>query len=176
MDPIPLACFERGTEVRMVVRKSLAERFWPKVEQGSGDACWVWRGSKTQQGYGLIRAGRTTRRAHVVSWELKHEKPFPLGKIGMHSCDNPSCVNPCHIIPGTLRENSADMVRKRRHVDENGKRPWGIRLKVGGTCRNGHVLRKESLVPRQRGTACAECLKDQWKRARVSAKLRRAAS
>ena len=36
-------------------RKTLATRFWAKVEKGPG--CWVWTGLVGSSGYGLIRLG-----------------------------------------------------------------------------------------------------------------------
>lgn len=51
--------------------------------------------------------------AHVLSWEIRY-CPFPPGKWGLHTCDNPSCVNPEHVYPGTATDNTNDMIERDR--------------------------------------------------------------
>lgn len=94
--------------------KSLAERFWPKVDQ-RGD-CWLWTGSINNYGYGMIAAGGRggkVLKAHRVAWELTHG-PVPDGLEVCHTCDQPRCVNPAHLWLGTHTENVRDMWRKGR--------------------------------------------------------------
>ena len=40
---------------------------------------------------------------------------IPQGKIIMHTCDNPRCVNPKHLILGTQLDNLSDMAKRNRH-------------------------------------------------------------
>jgi len=40
---------------------------------------------------------------------------IPDNKILMHMCDVPSCVNPEHLNPGTMKKNTQDMVAKKRY-------------------------------------------------------------
>lgn len=87
--------------------------FWRRVVKT--DTCWLWMGAKSK-GYGRYRIvrGANSRRCHRVSWELAHG-PIPPGMVVMHSCDNPSCVNPAHLSLGTQRDNVHDAIAKGRH-------------------------------------------------------------
>lgn len=102
-------------------------RFWRRVDK-SGN-CWLWTGSRTQAGYGRFQTGGKGgpyHLAHRFSCELVHG-PIPEGAVVMHTCDNPSCVNPAHLALGTHKDNTADMIAKgRRRVvapvgRDNGK-------------------------------------------------------
>ena len=51
---------------------------------------------------------------------------IPAGKVIMHLCDNPPCVNPAHLQIGTKNENNKDTANKRRH--NYGTKHWNGRL------------------------------------------------
>jgi hypothetical protein len=98
-------------------RKTLAERFWPKVDRRNPEDCWEWKASTTNKGYGCIAPGGATGHplgAHRVAWTLTNG-PIPAGLCVLHRCDNPPCCNPAHLFLGTILENNADMIAKGRH-------------------------------------------------------------
>jgi len=93
---------------------TLEERFCAKVQKGPG--CWIWTGSSDKDGYGQIReAGRGSPllKAHRVSWEMVNG-PIPEGLCLRHRCDNPPCVRPDHLTPGTLAQNNQDTASRGR--------------------------------------------------------------
>lgn len=101
--------------------------FWSKMRvRLSG--CWEWTACKSEKGYGvygcLLRSLGVigTFKAHRVAYRLSGFR-IPKGLCLMHSCDNPRCINPAHLTPGTRAENNKDMVRKGRHRPGGRKTP-----------------------------------------------------
>lgn len=89
-----------------------AERFAQYVDK-SGD-CWEWSGGRQSKGYGHFWNGSKNVRAHRFAWEQANRRPIPEGLICLHTCDNPPCVNPDHLMVGTYWMNTMDMRMKDR--------------------------------------------------------------
>lgn len=87
----------------------LETRFMGFVEKT--DSCWIWKGSKDKRGYGRISIHNKPHLAHRVSYILF--KSFPDFEI-LHSCDNPSCVNPEHLTDATHYQNMKEAVERNR--------------------------------------------------------------
>ena len=107
-----LACY-RSREASA----TLAERFWAKVDRRGPDECWPWTGARTAAGYGLLRSGPAghQRREHAHRLALAFDgRPLGPGQVTRHTCDNPPCVNPAHLVPGTAADNSRDCVERGR--------------------------------------------------------------
>lgn len=99
------------------ISKSLRVRFKRCVKRGKG--CWLWMGDKNQLGYGQLqerKAGYTFLwTAHRLSWMIYRGR-IPKGLCVLHTCDNPSCVNPKHLWLGTHKDNMQDCIRKGRRA------------------------------------------------------------
>lgn len=103
-------------------RLPLKQRFWKRVEK-LDSGCWIWTGSKNVGGYGLVGSGGKGGKyllTHRYSYTI-HKGEIPQGMYVMHSCDNPSCVNPDHLSLGTPKDNTLDAKNKGRL--SNGERP-----------------------------------------------------
>lgn len=58
--------------------------------------------------------GTVYRRAHRYSYVLATGHIIGPQDVVMHSCDNPTCVNPAHLSVGTQAENQFEKYRKGR--------------------------------------------------------------
>lgn len=106
-------------------RKSEEERFWMKVDVKEENECWEWLASKDKDGYGYFtleshggdeQKGKTIL-AHRYSLMLKLKNfDLPQEVLTRHTCDNRACVNPHHLVEGSAKENSQDMVERNRQT------------------------------------------------------------
>lgn len=95
----------------------LGKRFWSRVQKTQ--TCWLWTGAKRNFGYGAYSFFGKSERAHRVMWFV-HHGAIPEGKVVRHKCDNPSCVNPDHLVLGTQADNGADRVERNRQYRPTG--------------------------------------------------------
>jgi hypothetical protein len=112
----------RKTGDALRTKRSLEPRLWSRIQRGEPDECWPWTGRTNDPGYGMVAVdGRTNQRAHRVLYILLNG-PLDDDVEIRHTCDNPPCCNPAHLIPGSHLENMDDMVsrgrRSRKFTDE----------------------------------------------------------
>lgn len=94
--------------------------------------CWLWGGALHQGGYGSVRdaaSGNALRRTHQVMYQLAHG-PLPVGHVVMHRCDVRACINPDHLIGGTVADNNRDMFAKGRGRVASGEEQHMAKLTI----------------------------------------------
>jgi uncharacterized protein YerC len=89
--------------------------------------CWIWEAGKCNEGYGQLQTKWAkelgTHKAHRLSFHLFKEEFLPTkdrNKDLLHSCDNPSCVNPEHLRFGNMTENMKERDERGRQVSLQG--------------------------------------------------------
>lgn len=89
-------------------------RFEAKVDRSGGpDACHIWKaGTNGRAGYGFFYLNGAQVLAHRFAFFIEHGRwPEPFG---LHTCDNPPCVNSGHIYEGDNSRNLLDAFAKGR--------------------------------------------------------------
>jgi hypothetical protein len=98
-----------------------ALHFWPFVDKKSCDECWIWNGTKMRAGYGGVFFKGKPTGAHRLSWMMANNRyDITRHMVVMHSCDNPSCVNPSHLRLGTYSDNNKEPYIKGRRIPATG--------------------------------------------------------
>ena len=80
----------------------------------SADECWEWQSTRNNSGYGKFWLDGRTDLAHRVAYRIANG-PIPLGLSVRHACDNKPCVNPAHLLVGTVKDNAQDAVERGRY-------------------------------------------------------------
>ena len=95
------------------VRADWHQNYIPEPNSG----CYLWLRYLSNYGYGQMRIGGRKEKlilAHRLAYQF-FVADIPDKLIVRHACDNPSCVNPDHLLLGTQQDNSDDMVRRKRY-------------------------------------------------------------
>ncbi len=139
-----------------IVTLSQLEDFWSRIDKTSGHGpegeCWLWDGVTNKKGYGSRHIGlfqkRTLRRVlvHRIAWMLDNPNENLGTRYLRHTCDVPRCVNPAHLILGSIADNNRDMAKRGRASQGNSH--WARRYPdrvPKGECRS-HSKLTNSLV------------------------------
>lgn len=90
-------------------------------EDESLGTCWIWKGARNADGYGVIRgegAKAPLLLAHRVALSIALGRPIAPGMVAAHRCDTPPCVRPRHLYEATFKENNDDIARRGHRVTE----------------------------------------------------------
>jgi hypothetical protein len=86
------------------------DRVWAKVDRRGDDECWPWTGYCHPDGHGMYG---DSNYVHRLIYEETHSTKPPVVR---HSCDNPPCCNPRHLLGGTQADNMKDMADRGRSI------------------------------------------------------------
>lgn len=80
--------------------------------------CIEWTGYKTKDGYGQKHHEGKVVYVHRLAYCGHHGIALDsiANQVVRHDCDNPACINPVHMQIGTRTDNSADRVKRGRHL------------------------------------------------------------
>jgi hypothetical protein len=140
--------------------------------------CLEWTGPVNNRGYGRFEVYRGDGRrrrvlAHRLAFFREHGR-WPVAAT-RHTCDNPPCCDPVHLLDGTQADNIRDAVERGR-LDTDGlaalraSRTAAVeaRVAVGAKrCSRCHVVKAMDAFHRAANTAdghqywCASCKADQ---------------
>lgn len=148
----------------MLTMTTLRERFWSKVDVRGPAECWHWTGARVPNGYGSL--GRVPVDGRIASQVGAHRVAFYLTHgawphIARHLCDNKICVNPAHILDGSVKDNVRDAVERGRFPG-NGFKYWT-------ECKNGHPFDEvnTAIRPSTGQRICRECRRESVRKSRA---------
>lgn len=79
--------------------------------------------------------------------------PLAEGYVVRHRCDNPRCIRPAHLVPGTASDNVRDAIERRRWKNQNSAKQ---------RCKNNHPA--NWYVDRDGHRHCRHCNNERQRR------------
>ena len=101
--------------------ESQKELFFQKIEV-TGDGCYLWTGTQTHHGYGVVQINGRRYIASRVAWSLYNKRDVGSKMYCSHHCDTPLCVRGSHLfLSNGNKENMADAAKKGRTARGTGR-------------------------------------------------------
>jgi hypothetical protein len=133
-------------EAGKVPLMNLEARIVEGISVASGEwDCWLWRGAKSDRGYGTISVEGRTCLTHRVMYEIVIGPILEDLELD-HLCRQRACANPFHCEPVTHQEN---LLRGENFVAMKARQTH---------CVNGHLLSDENVYIRP-DTGTRQCRK-----------------
>lgn len=89
------------------------KHFWTKIDKKSDTECWLWLGSVDKDGYGRMSIYQSKYkkmyRANRLAFFLSYPNITDQSLLVRHTCNNPKCCNPKHLILGSSSDNAKDI-------------------------------------------------------------------
>lgn len=102
---------------------------WYRV---ADNGCWEWDRPTQRQNYGYVWVRQKYWLAHRLMYFIVNGE---LPDAVRHTCDNPPCVNPEHLLPGTVGDNNRDRHERGRswvkHDDDTVRAIFKDRRELG---------------------------------------------
>lgn len=134
-------------------------KIWEMIAIDEKTSCWLWQGYINPHGYGMLGIGksRVQRMVHRLAYIL-HHGDIPPHLIVRHICDVRDCINPEHLILGTMQDNTWDAIKRGRFIHSatalaNGRKlsdiDAGVREKRGLKHHGRATLLERQSLPRK---------------------------
>lgn len=131
-------------------REAVIERLLRLSIPEPNSGCWLWL-ANARKNRNLFRPsigikGKTYIAARISLEVFKGS--FSSELFACHTCHNTFCVNPDHLYPGTVKQNTDDMTKAGRH--------WSQKK---SDCKRGHPLSGSNLYinPVSGARQCRKC-------------------
>lgn len=105
--------YPRKKYKKIITENTIVQDRLKKYSLKTKTGCWIWLQDRNSNGYGRISYKGKMAFAHRVSYQVFND--ITLKNIGLntkdticvlHLCNNPSCINPKHLVIGTQQLNS----------------------------------------------------------------------
>jgi len=107
--------------------------------------CWDWTAGTFHFGHGKFRYNNKFVKAHRFSFQLYTGESVE-GKMCLHKCNRPGCINPTHLYLGTQKDNMQDILKANRNFKRKRE-----------TCDKGHPFKGENLLMDNGARRCKIC-------------------
>jgi hypothetical protein len=145
-----------GTGQGQRVAMSIRQRVVHGVDTSDPDACWVYPSRSGENRPRICIGMRYVVMARVVFYLAYGYEPT----VVRHTCDNPPCVNPRHLVAGSHADNRRDAVERGRAVVQVKKT----------VCKRGHDRSGENV---NKFGQCRVCIRDRAREGRARKKEQR---